>query len=286
MTEFKIRVGGIMNESLYTIGQVAGICDLSIQTLRYYDSIGLIKPSHVGPNSYRYYSTKDIRWIRIVQDMKAVGFSLEEIQQALRCDDIDLLLNLLNAKKDDYAKRITDLMQTIGQIEHRINNLARYKDCPSMERSFQDSIELKTLPERHVAFTRYNSSCHHEALVMRYYELDQWLQQHSLGAEGFRMAVYHDFLKDFDPINCDLEVCIQVEPGITHKSIRKIPGGLYATAIYHGAYQGQCQALVEWITRNGFIITGPGIEIYINSFMNTPFPKNYITEVQFPIENA
>lgn len=274
-----------MNENLYTIGQVAGICNISIQTLRYYDSIGLIKPTRVGENNYRYYGAKDVHWIRLVQDMKAVGFSLEEIQGALQCDDIETLLTRLTEKKKEHLQRINELQKTIGKIEQRIDNLILTRES-SFKRTFEDTIELKTLPDRSVAFIRYSSSCSHEALVMRYYELDQLMQQHSLQAESFRMAVYHDFLTGFNPADSDLEVCAEVNSSPNHESFRIIPGGLYATAVYHGDYRGQCQVLAEWIRRKGYRITGPGVEIYINSFMNTPFPKNYITEVQFPVEKA
>lgn len=279
-----------LKDNLFNIGQVAAICRISIQTLRYYDSIGLLKPALIGTNNYRYYSTQDIILIRLIQDMKEMGFMLEEIKKLLKQEDLQLVIEALRKKKEEYDEKIFNMNAIVTKINNRLQNLEFIEEVKSDGNNrlntyaFEESIELKSLPDRKVAFIRNRSDTSHTSLVLRYYELDSLVKQHSVPAMGFRMAVYHDFVSpDFNPADSDLEVCIEVNPDFETEFIRVIPGGLYATAIYQGAYQGQCHRLLEWVRQKKFAITGPGIEIYINSFMNTPFPKNYITEIQFPI---
>lgn len=284
----RIKKVKILKTDTYTVGQLAAVCRVSIQTLRYYDKIGLLRPSSKNPeNGYRYYSQRDILFLRIIQDLKETGLTLDEIKELLRNDDIGMVMDILQRKKDEFQEMIGKLTAVSRTIDTRLENLGLYLQQNNIHKTFEDLIEIKSLPPRRIAYIRHNSSCHHEALVMRFYELDHLLRRHGLQATGNRMAVYHDFLLDFSPEDCDLEVCVPIlddAPQTSTGLTRMIPGGLYATVIFHGEYAGQCNALIQWIREHHYEITGPGIEIYINSFMNTRFPKNYLTEVQFPIK--
>lgn len=49
-------------ETLYTIGQVSKICDVSQRMLRYYEEVGLITPDRIAnPSHYHYYSVRTMR---------------------------------------------------------------------------------------------------------------------------------------------------------------------------------------------------------------------------------
>ncbi|MDO4542471.1 MAG: MerR family DNA-binding transcriptional regulator, partial [Bacillota bacterium] len=39
----------------FSIGEVSRMCNISLKTLRYYDDLGILKPSRREPNGYRYY---------------------------------------------------------------------------------------------------------------------------------------------------------------------------------------------------------------------------------------
>lgn len=68
--------------NMYRIGEFAKITGLSITTLRYYDEIDLFKPEEIDIfTNYRYYNISQIEDIKIINDLKEVGFSLEEIKK-------------------------------------------------------------------------------------------------------------------------------------------------------------------------------------------------------------
>ena len=68
--------------SLYKIGEVSTLCNISIKTLRYYEELGLIKPVKVDIYSgYRYYDESNIEIIYKIQLLKELGFSLQEIKE-------------------------------------------------------------------------------------------------------------------------------------------------------------------------------------------------------------
>ncbi|MBH1940569.1 MerR family transcriptional regulator [Mobilitalea sibirica] len=275
-------------QQYYSIGQIASICSISIQTLRYYDKINLIKPSYVDRlSNYRYYTDADIKNLRIIIDMKDTGLSLEEIKDCLYKENYTDITYILEKKREEYLDKLKATNTILSRINYRLENLKLQDRAADTISDFINSIEIKEIPKRTVAYTRYMSSCSHDQIVKRYFDLDNLLKREGLEATGSRIAIYHDFLNNFNPLNCDFETCIPIKTDIVHKDfIRVIKEGLYATGIFKGTYEGQCSVLVEWIKEKGFQITGPGVEVYINSFMNTKFPKNYITEVQFPIKRC
>lgn len=68
-------------ESKLSIGDMAKLHDVTIHTLRYYDKIGLLKPSQVDQDTgYRYYDDYACYQLGKIKSLKAIGLSLEEIE--------------------------------------------------------------------------------------------------------------------------------------------------------------------------------------------------------------
>ncbi len=277
-----------MKSDFYSIGQLAAICNVSDQTLRFYDKINLLKPSKVDENNgYRYYSDTDILKLRIICDLKKIGLSLEEINDYLINDNSHYTINLLEKKRQEYSDMLSSVNSVLERINNRIERLSFHETAAGSINEFSKTIEIKQIPQRVVAYTRYRSNCYHEALAKRFFELDNLVKMHNMQASDSRLAIYHDFLKNFNPEDCDLEICIPVDNQFANQGcVRSIPAGLYATGIYKGNCQGYCDYLVTWLNNHGYEIIGPGIEIYINSFENTRFSKNFVTEVQFLVKKC
>ena len=88
---------------LYKIGEFSNMTGLSVKTLRYYDDIDLFKPIDVDLfTGYRYYSTDQIYDLELINVLKSVGFSLEEIKNNWDSFTVDLF----NEKKDELLKDI------------------------------------------------------------------------------------------------------------------------------------------------------------------------------------
>ncbi|ANA79737.1 MerR family transcriptional regulator [Paenibacillus glucanolyticus] len=67
----------------WTTGQVAKQWNISVRTLRYYDQIGLLKPSEKEDNGRRYYSEDDLFTLEKITLLKSLALPLEEIQNVL-----------------------------------------------------------------------------------------------------------------------------------------------------------------------------------------------------------
>lgn len=68
-------------EGLFSIGEIAAVCGVSIDTLRFYETKALINPAHTDPESgYRYYSRENLLRLRAILGLKDAGLYLSEIK--------------------------------------------------------------------------------------------------------------------------------------------------------------------------------------------------------------
>jgi DNA-binding transcriptional MerR regulator len=65
------------------IGDLAKQTDVSVGSLRYYETLGLITPTQRGDNGYRYYTNAAVSQVQFIKKAQALGFSLDEIRQIL-----------------------------------------------------------------------------------------------------------------------------------------------------------------------------------------------------------
>ena len=66
---------------LFKIGEFSKMSGFSVKTLRYYDDIDLFKPIEVDLfTGYRYYKEEQLKDLKLIETLKNIGFSLEEIK--------------------------------------------------------------------------------------------------------------------------------------------------------------------------------------------------------------
>ena len=94
-----------MKNKLLTIGELSKRTGCSIKSLRYYDSIGLLKPIYIDPNSnYRYYNFEQTRIVELIQICINLSIPLKEVKNLIFKDDnkIDYMYLI------EYGRKITE----------------------------------------------------------------------------------------------------------------------------------------------------------------------------------
>lgn len=110
----------LMNK--YTVKQLAQLAGISIRTLHYYDEIGLLKPTYVKANGYRYYEEKELIKLQQILFFRELEFSLERIKQIMESPEFDSVSALSDQKKllELKRKRIEGLLKTIEKTIHAV----------------------------------------------------------------------------------------------------------------------------------------------------------------------
>src|SRR4029453_1027420 len=67
----------------WTISEVARMSRVSSRTLRHYDQLGLLEPSHTGHNGYRYYGQPELLRLQRILLLRELGLGLETIAEVL-----------------------------------------------------------------------------------------------------------------------------------------------------------------------------------------------------------
>lgn len=100
---------------MYSIGEVSKMTQLSVRTLRYYDEIGLLKPSSYTEGNHRLYTEKDVVVLRKIMFLKKLGFSLQKIKKQLQGDtDWEQFLQFQYDWLKKEKQKIEHMMQGIG----------------------------------------------------------------------------------------------------------------------------------------------------------------------------
>lgn len=124
-------------KELYSIGEVAKIMDVSVQTLRYYGSINLLKPIFINPvTGYRYFSVNQFHLLDRIKYLQKLGLSLEEIRDVLVNNDIHKLKVSLDTKEKEYIQKIRDLEDTLRRIEWYKNYFGYSSDKGGEEQAY------------------------------------------------------------------------------------------------------------------------------------------------------
>jgi DNA-binding transcriptional MerR regulator len=110
-----------------TIGQMSALNQVSVQTLRYYDKLGLLVPQYVDKkNHYRYYDISQCANLDSIQYLKNMGLHLTQIKQQTERGDIELALETLRQQSEGIEKQIKELGEMNLLIETCITNYEKY----------------------------------------------------------------------------------------------------------------------------------------------------------------
>lgn len=124
------RVGSFQTSMSYSIRQLAALANISSRTLRHYDAVGLLTPSSIGKNGYRFYEHADLLRLQNILFYRELDFSLDEIKRILMGTDFDILSSLAYQKRllENKRKRLSTIISTINKTIHSMKNNEPLKD--------------------------------------------------------------------------------------------------------------------------------------------------------------
>jgi len=113
------------NKNFFTIGEMVHKSGVSIRTLRYYDSIALLKPSDYTEGGHRLYSKGDLAKLQKIKSLQFLGFSLKEINVMLQnniAESEEMVKSLKNQRRIFETKKL-EIVHVLSDLSHLIETI-------------------------------------------------------------------------------------------------------------------------------------------------------------------
>ncbi len=111
---------------MFTVKQLSSLAGVTPRTLHHYDQIGLLKPSKIGDNGYRYYGEQAALQLQQILFYRELGLPLLDIKKIMGRRDFDVLA-ALESHKVEISRRIKRLEQLVGTVDETILHLKGQK---------------------------------------------------------------------------------------------------------------------------------------------------------------
>lgn len=105
--------------SQYTTGEVAKHCGITVRTVQYYDSRGILPPSQLSEGGRRLYSEEDLQKMKMICFLRELGMSISTISQLLQEEHPEKVVDLLLCRQEK------ELREEIAQRQEKLDKLTQ-----------------------------------------------------------------------------------------------------------------------------------------------------------------
>ena len=108
-------------EPVYSIGDLARKFDVTLRTLRFYESRGLLDPDRAGP--HRRYRRNDADRLTVILKAKKLGFTLSEIREMIDADGGEASRHALKLSREKCLEQIALFERKLAETEEALAEL-------------------------------------------------------------------------------------------------------------------------------------------------------------------
>lgn len=267
-------------QELFTIGEIARIFRVKVETLRYYDEIGLLKPEYINQQThYRYYSTQQFERLNSIKYLRALGVPINKLLDFFNYRDIDKFVELLNIQKKEIARKKKELEIVERKISRRLEQVADALSDPL------NMITEVTLPAWHAAYLRREYALGEDieypvSELVKDYGMDGNI---FLGKIGISIALSDLRAQKFDRYSGIFMILEKEDPLITSEIT--FPAREYLRIRFKGSHINAApyyRRLFDYMNRNNYELVDDSIEIALIDYGITNNIDKYVTEILLP----
>ena len=129
-----------MQDEEYKVSDFAKLLDLTPETIRYYESVGIINPRHDAGNRYRYYLSTDFSRLYNAKMLRSLGFALSDIKSFFYEKD-----NM--AQREMAVEQANKLKEQVTELQRQIDVLGVFaEELGSLDRLGTESDIVESEP--------------------------------------------------------------------------------------------------------------------------------------------
>lgn len=241
-----------------SIGQMAKLNQVSIQALRLYDEMDILKPIEVNQETgYRYYDMKQCAQLDMIRYMKSTGMSLKEIKDIFDHRDLNKLNFVLHQHLKSIDQQIQDLKLQKKAVKKMIDSYNRYLKSPE-----DGTITLEYIEDRKIYSSMTDINFYDYGIEV--YENILKDLRHDMEKQGIPDIYYYNagttiFKEDFiQKKYLSNEIFVFVDQDCNNSFLQILPASMYA-CVYCDDFDKEKDyilRLYEYIEDHHMIISG------------------------------
>lgn len=271
---------------MFKISDFSKISQVSVKTLRYYDQLDLLKPTHTDKfTGYRYYSADQMFQLHRILAFKELGFSLDQIRQMMSEHiPLEQIRGMFRLKQAEIQSTLEMEQARLDRINERLYTLESED-----QRRIAHDVVLKKVESQLILSYRNRATL--AQIPDLFLSLDEYASNAGLSAMS-QIVLWHGCEEGDDDIDMEVARIVNRElscrPPFTIKRLPEVP--MMATLIHHCKTTHPCTASTElamWIERNGYRMkeNEPRREICI-PHETSDDADSYVAEIQIAVERA
>lgn len=253
-----------------SISEMAKLHNISRQTLIHYDKIGLFEPIYTDTNGYRYYSHRQVPFLREICFLKDIGISLQDIKQHFKEREPKKASELLNDRKQLLDNEIYRLNKLRTHINQRINIYDSYAEVVKhIEVPF-----LQKIVKREGVFVEFGKNPKKSDLHLATMKAWRYLAKYEmLVSNGFGTVIRQESLPKEDIMEGAGVYVLLPYPEHDMENIKVLPASEYLCMYKYGMPYDleHLKYLLDVVEQNGYKITG---DIFDVCLLDTTFYKD------------
>lgn len=119
--------------SRYATGEIAKLCGVTVRTVQYYDTRGILIPTELTEGGRRLYSEDDLNRLKIICFLRELGLPINSISQLLAEEEPERVISLILEQQEQVLK------DEIGERQEKLEKLEALKKVVKSGKDF--SIE-------------------------------------------------------------------------------------------------------------------------------------------------
>lgn len=274
---------------MFRIGEFSQIARVSGRLLRYYDSIGLLRPIRIDPASgYRYYSAGQLPRLNRILALKDLGLSLEQIAKLVD-DKVEPgeIRGMLMLRKAELERTLEEETARLRHVESRLKQIEEQGALTDYD------IVLKSVPALSFLSIRSLVAGMDQAVALVGAVAGAMSARVPAALRQNIVVVAHS---DFDDQELDLDIGVTLHRGFNgmvalpdrrKMTLHELPAAEHMVTIVRNGPPDQSHAafgaLGQWMEANGYGIAGPCREVFLEMPSRPEESGKAVMEIQFPV---
>lgn len=115
--------------SKYTTGELAKLCGVTVRTVQYYDTRGILIPSELTEGGRRLYSEDDLKLMKIICFLRDIDIPIDAISQILKEEHPEKVISLLIEQQEaDLAEEISEKKEKLDKLHDLKSGLKKQEN--------------------------------------------------------------------------------------------------------------------------------------------------------------